>query len=131
MLLIGLGGFIGANLRYFVCDWAVRRWGESFPYGTLIVNVLGSFLVGLLLVILAEQFNLAPQWKQLLVTGFLGAFTTFSSYMNEAVTLLMAGSWGAGIFYVLGSVGVGLIAVLAGGMVGSLVAVRLAVPALS
>ncbi|NSW52995.1 MAG: fluoride efflux transporter CrcB [Anaerolineae bacterium] len=120
MLMIGLGGFLGANLRYFVCDWAVRRWGTQFPHGTLIVNLVGSFVIGLVLVLLAEKFSLEPYWKHLLVTGFLGAFTTFSSYMNEAVGLMLAGNLGQGLFYLLGSVGLGLIAVLLGGIVGGL-----------
>lgn len=131
MFFIGLGGFIGANLRYFVCDWASRRWGEQFPYGTLVVNVLGSFIIGLVLVVLAEQFDLDPHWKHLLVTGFLGAFTTFSSFMNDAVGLMLAGNWSSGVFYLLGSMGVGLIAVLLGGMVGALITGQMSVASVS
>ena len=131
ILYIGLGGFIGANLRYFVCDWASRRWGDQFPAGTFIVNILGSFIIGLVLVILANQFEIEPHWKQLLVTGFLGAFTTFSSYMNEAVGLMMSGNLGSGVFYLLGSIGIGLIAVMLGGMTGTFLIGRFLVPGVS
>lgn len=122
VLFIGLGGFLGANLRYFVVDWAARRWGSALPYGTLLVNLLGSFLIGLLMVWLAEQFSLAPQWKQLLISGFLGAFTTFSSFTWELVEQVKNGSGTQAVLYLVLSLVLGLLAVLAGSALGAVLA---------
>ena len=88
---IGLGGFLGANARYFLTQWAqsyfIPRWG-AFPYGTLLVNVLGSFGLALLAVWFSARAGLSPQLRLLLGAGFFGAFTTFSTFANESVALL-------------------------------------------
>ena len=118
ILYVGLGGFFGANLRYFVCDWAIKKWGQQSPYGTFLVNIIGSFIFGFLVMILAEQFELSPQLKQLLVTGFFGAFTTFSSFMLDAVQMLSKGEVSQSFLYLLGSILLGVIALLAGSALG-------------
>jgi CrcB protein len=120
VLLVGLGGFSGAILRYLVCDWAVKRWGNTFPNGTFIVNVAGSFVIGFLVMLLADKFEKDPYLKQLLIVGFLGAFTTFSSYMLEIVQLFSGHHAHHGWMYLIGSIVVGLAAVLLGTYLGSL-----------
>ena len=76
-LYVGLGGFLGSNLRFFVCDWATRKWGDQLPYGTFLVNILGSFVIGFLVIMIAGQLHTSPYLKQLMITGFLGGFTLF------------------------------------------------------
>ncbi len=117
-LYVGLGGFLGANLRFFVCDWAARKWGDQLPYGTFLVNILGSFVIGFLVMMIAEQFHVSPHLKQLVITGFLGGFTTFSSFMFDAAQLLSKGTIGHSVFYMLVSLLLGFLAVLAGSALG-------------
>ena len=91
LLAIALGGSVGAVLRYLVTVWSRNSWGLAFPYGTLLVNVIGSFLLGFLVIILTQKFA-TPIWlRQLLFVGVLGAFTTFSTFSLETVELLQAG----------------------------------------
>lgn len=88
LLSIGMGGFIGAILRYGISNWVNISYGSShFPYGTLTVNVIGSFMIGFLFLYF-QQINLSPYQKSLLITGLLGALTTFSTFSLETVLLL-------------------------------------------
>ena len=82
-LIIGLGGFLGANLRYLVGGWAAEKWGASFPFGTLLINVSGSFVLGLFLAAVTGRLSIDPHWRLFFAIGFLGAYTTFSSYTYE------------------------------------------------
>src|SRR6266571_9163681 len=82
-LWVGLGGFIGANVRYIFGTWVVHRFGPTFPIQTLLINVSGSLVIGVLLVLLTERLAADPAWRLLLVVGFLGGYTTFSSYSFE------------------------------------------------
>jgi len=93
IFLIGIGGFIGAVARYGMAVWVGQRWGRSFPLGTFIINVSGSFLIGLLMTLLTERFLVNPQWRLFMVVGFLGAYTTFSTFEYETGTLLKDGEW--------------------------------------
>ncbi len=114
MLIIGIGGFIGAVSRYWIALWIGQRWGRSFPLGTFIINITGSFLIGLLMTLMAERFTENPQWRLLLVVGFLGAYTTFSTFEYETGALMKDGEWlFAGLNVVL-SVVVGFIALKIG-----------------
>jgi CrcB protein len=119
-LLVGAGGFLGTNARFVVGGWVAERVGPGFPAGTLVVNVTGSLIIGLLLVLLTERLAAPPAWRLLLVVGFLGGYTTFSSYTFEALALLEAGAWARGAWYVLGSNGLGLAACYAGMVVARL-----------
>src|SRR5579885_2904221 len=111
---VSLGAIAGANARYLVGLWAADRLGAAFPYGTLIVNVTDAFLVGLFLTFLTDRLIAEPAWRLVLVTGFCGGYTTFSTYTFEALTLVRQGTYGAAALYVLGSVVLGLVAVVGG-----------------
>ena len=86
LLAVGTGGFLGATSRFALSGWIQRMVGSSFPYGTLTVNVLGSFLIGFLLLYFEQ--SIAPHQKALIMTGFLGALTTFSTFSLETVLML-------------------------------------------
>lgn len=117
-LLVGVGGFLGANLRYVVSTWIAGRVGAEFPTGTMVINVTGSIVIGFLMVLLTERLLANPLWRLLLVTGFLGGYTTFSSYTYETLGLLESGDWLRAAFYFFGSSGIGLLAVFLGVMAG-------------
>ena len=88
---IAVGGAIGALMRFWMSNGVHVILGKSFPYGTLSVNVLGSLIIGVLYVILIERSEFDPVWRALLITGFLGAFTTFSAFSIETMNLLESG----------------------------------------
>jgi len=87
LLSIGLGGFLGAILRFSIVGWVGRATTTAFPWGTLSVNILGSFLIGFLFLYF-QQSNLSPTQKALLITGLLGALTTFSTFSLDTVLLM-------------------------------------------
>lgn len=118
ILLISIGAMLGANARYWISDWVAQRWGTTFPYGTFLVNITGSLLIGLFISLTTERFIVDPRWRFLFVVGFLGAYTTFSTYTLECLTLFERGQWLLGLFNVLGSVVVGFIAVGTGMFLG-------------
>jgi len=95
LLAVGTGGFVGAVLRFLISGWVQRLSPALFPVGTLSVNVLGSFIIGFL----ALYFDtvIAPHQKALLITGLLGALTTFSTFSLETVTMLQGGLWGRAV----------------------------------
>jgi CrcB protein len=107
-LWVGLGGFLGANARYALGLWVVGRFGSGFPLHTLLINVTGSLAIGAVLVLLTERLVVDPAWRLLLVVGFLGGYTTFSSYTFEALVLAEEGRWLEAGWYVLGNNGLGL-----------------------
>jgi fluoride exporter len=114
MLMIALGAAAGANLRYALSLWAARQWGVAFPYGTLLINVSGSFAIGVVMVLLTMRFTSGDSWRLLMVTGLLGGFTTFSTFSYESYMLLVSGSWLAAGLNILASVGLGLVGVFLG-----------------
>lgn len=91
LLVIMVGGATGALSRFWLANWVYAWLGRDFPWGTLVVNVLGSFTMGLLYVILLERGPLSVEWRALLLVGFLGAFTTFSSFSIETLVLIEQG----------------------------------------
>ena len=113
-LIIGVGGFVGAITRYILAVWIGQRWGRSFPLGTFIINITGSFLIGLLMTLFTERFTANPQWRLLLVVGFLGAYTTFSTFEYETGALLKDSEWLIAGLNVIGSVFVGFLALKLG-----------------
>jgi CrcB protein len=113
-LLISFGAILGANLRYWVGGWAVERFGTAFPYGTLIINLSGSFILGLFVTLATERFLLDPRWRVLVAVGFLGAYTTFSTYTYESVNLILTGKLWLGLLDLFGSSFLGGFAVLLG-----------------
>jgi fluoride exporter len=110
IFIIGIGGFVGAVSRYGLSLWIGQRWGRTFPLGTFVINVSGSFLIGLLMTVMAERFTVNPQWRLLLVVGFLGAYTTFSTFEYETGALLKDSEWAFAMLNIILSVVVGFIA---------------------
>ena len=90
-IFVFAGGGIGSVARFALATWIGQRWGRSFPLGTFVVNVFGSFLIGLLMTLMAERFLENPQWRLLLVVGGLGGFTTFSTFQYETGKLAVDG----------------------------------------
>ncbi len=103
LLFIALGGASGSVARYLLAGWAHRLWEGPLPLGTLLVNVLGSFSIGVLYVLLVERQLIHQDWRAVLMVGFLGAFTTFSTFSLETIALLEAGHTSHAIAYMLGS----------------------------
>ena len=114
IVLVAAGGAIGSVFRYLVGIWSVRLAGVNFPWGTLTVNVVGSFLIGLLVELVARRLNASMEMRLFLVTGVLGGFTTFSSFSLDAVSLFERGALGLSAVYVLASRSVSIAAVFAG-----------------
>ena len=93
VIAIAAGGALGALLRYWTSTAIHHRFGQSFPYGTLFVNVSGSLIMGLLFVLLTERMELGVQWRAFFLVGLLGAFTTFSTFSMDTLLLLERGEW--------------------------------------
>lgn len=113
-LWIGVGGAVGAMARYALGDALAARFGRDFPYGTLVVNLTGSLLIGLILTLLLDRGMANSTSRQLLVVGVLGGYTTFSSFSYETMTLLQDGRPARAALYVASSVLLGLAACYAG-----------------
>lgn len=112
--LVFLGGGLGALLRHGVNRWAFAMWGAGFPAGTMIVNVAGSLVMGLLIGIFAAMPSVSQPTRLFLTTGLLGGFTTFSAFSLDALTLYERGQVGLALGYVLGTVILSLAAIAAG-----------------
>ena len=120
LVLVGLGGFFGAIARRAVDLWVSGRADAVFPLGTLVINVSGSFVLGLLFAWAIERDVLPADVRGPLMIGFLGAYTTFSTLMLESWRLVEDGSWQLAALNLAGSVALGLVAVVAGLAVGRL-----------
>ena len=97
-ILISLGAVLGANARYWITDWAAQKWGSEFAYGTLILNISGSLLLGLFITLASDKLFVDPRWRMFFAVGFLGAYTTFSTYTLESFNMMSAGNWHLGLF---------------------------------
>jgi CrcB protein len=93
-LAISVAAIVGANLRFFLSRLAAKEFGPVFPYGTLIINIVGSFIVGFFIIWTSERVLLDSRWRLLVVVGFCGSFTTFSSYAFETMSYFEQGQWG-------------------------------------
>ncbi|ARN75779.1 fluoride efflux transporter CrcB [Oceanicoccus sagamiensis] len=115
LLMIAAGGAAGALCRYGLVNWingfahSKTQWG-SFPLGTLSVNVIGSFAIGIMYVLIAERMALHADWRNVAIIGFLGAFTTFSTFSLETITLLENGQFGHALIYIVSSLMICIIA---------------------
>ena len=112
-LWVGIGGFFGAIARYVVAGWASRA-DETFPYGTFAVNVSGSFLLGLVIGLMGERVVLHPDLRVAVTVGFVGAYTTFSTFAFETFELGETKAFGVAALNVVASIVVGLVAIWAG-----------------
>jgi CrcB protein len=118
ILYIAAGGAIGAVLRFGVSNGVYGVFGRSFPYGTLVVNVLGSLLIGLLSILFIERYTLNPEVRAIFIIGILGAFTTFSTFSMETFNLLENGEFVKALLNILLSVTLCLIATWVGVILG-------------
>ena len=118
LLVIGAGGFFGAIARYLVDGFVAERAGGAFPLGTLVVNLSGAFALGLLASLAIERSALPAEIRGPVLIGFLGAYTTFSTWTLESLRLIEVGSWGLALANLAGSVLLGMIAVGAGVVLG-------------
>lgn len=114
VIWIALGAIVGANLRYAVSHWSARYISASLPYGTFIINVTGSFVLGFFLVWTSERVLADPRWRPLIAVGFCGAYTTFSSYSFESFHLFEQGHYGLALGNFLANNLCAVIAVVAG-----------------
>ncbi len=120
---IAVGAMLGANLRFGVSNWTADQWGPDFPYGTLLINVTGAFAIGLFLAFVSQRIEVNPLARLFFVTGFLGGYTTFSSYAWEGLQLAQNGAWLRAVLYVGGSNLVGLCGVWFGATLARIVPV--------
>lgn len=114
LVLIALGSILGANARYFISTWAASRLGDGFPYGTLLINLSGSFLLGVLLTAGSARLGIGDEARLLAGTGFFGAYTTYSTFAYETVALLRRGAVLPALANVGGNVVLGIGAAAAG-----------------
>lgn len=117
-LYIAIGGAFGSIVRYWVGTSIAGRLGIRFPYGTLIVNITACVIIGFSMTFLGRRAELNPAWHFLIPVGFIGAYSTFSTYEWETLSSLRAGAFGIAALYALGSLAAGLIAVWGGSVLG-------------
>ncbi len=110
---------MGANARYIVGNWVKDRWGSDFPYGTFLINITGCFILGVFGTFLV-RFAWNDTWRLLIAVGFVGAYTTFSTFEYESLLLISDGAWGKALLNLVGSVVAGFIAAYLGVIVARL-----------
>ena len=113
-IAIAIGGAVGAMSRYWLSTLIENYNSSHYPYGTFLVNVAGSFLIGVCFIVFAEKLHLVVHWRPLIVIGFLGALTTFSTYSLDALLLFQQGHYNTALLYVLSSLLVCLFAAFCG-----------------
>ena len=115
---ISLGAILGANARYFIGTWAADKLGSAFPYGTLLIILTGSLILGVFLTFATQRGLVDPRYRLIIAVGFCGGYTTFSTYTYESINLMLAGSWVAGMLNLVGSAALGIGAVGLGIWIG-------------
>ena len=113
-ILVGIAGLAGTLLRYWISGFVARRYGETFPVGTMVVNVLGCLIAGAVFNLTEERFLVNPTLRTVILIGLLGGFTTFSSYGLQTFTLLRDGEFGLATLNIVGSNVLGLMMVWVG-----------------
>ncbi len=117
--MVMLGGAVGSLARYVLGTAIMSRFGSKFPLGTMIINVTGSFAIGVLMTLLTERLQPHPYWRLILVIGFLGGYTTFSSFEYESLRAVRDGGLIPGLVNIVGSVALGFAAVWAGAVLAA------------
>ncbi|MDT8067351.1 MAG: fluoride efflux transporter CrcB [Terriglobia bacterium] len=117
-VMVGIGGFIGAIARFVLGSYIGNRFGTRFPYGTFVINITGTFLLGIVMTVLVQKTDASPNWHYLVPIGFIGAYTTFSTFEYETLRTVQDGQMLMGFANVALSVIAGFGAVWAGVVVG-------------
>lgn len=118
ILYVGVGGFFGAIARYLVGGWILSRYKGDFPIATFLINVSGSFVLGLFMALATGRIEVDPRWRLLIAVGFVGAYTTFSTFEYETERLATAGGFALAGANILLSVAIGFFAVWLGTRLG-------------
>jgi len=118
---VGIGGFVGSIIRFWLATYVGQRMGTRFPYGTFLINVSGSFLIGFVMTILTERTHLNPTYRYLIPIGFIGGYTTFSTFEYETLRAIQDGQFVIGLLNIVLSVVVGFLMVWTGALVGKAV----------
>jgi fluoride exporter len=116
--LIAVGGSLGAIARYWVGSAVASRLGTRFPYGTFVINMSACVILGFTITYLGKRAELNPAWRYLIPTGFVGAYSTFSTYEWETLSSIRAGAFSLAALYAIGSLLLGLVAAWAGAVLG-------------
>jgi CrcB protein len=116
--MVGIGGFVGAVARFWLGSYIGGKMGTRFPYGTFVINISGSFVVGLILTLLDQKTHWGPNWRYLIPIGFIGAYTTFSTFEFETLRSVQDGQFLISFLNIALSVVVGFAAVWAGVVAG-------------
>ena len=120
-LMVGVGAFLGSVLRFWLGSLIGGRLDARFPYGTFVINVTGSFLIGMVLTVLAAKAHWSPNWRYLIPIGFIGGYTTFSTLEYETLRLFQDGQLLTALLNVTLSVVVGFVGVWLGAVVGTVI----------
>jgi CrcB protein len=121
-LYIAVGGALGSIARYWVGATVASRLGTKFPYGTFVINMTACLVIGFVVTFLGKRVEINPAWRYLIPVGFVGAYSTFSTYEWETLSTLRAGAFALAALYALGSLVLGLVAVWGGSLLAELVA---------
>jgi CrcB protein len=113
IILVGIGGGVGSVFRYLIKVWTAR-FSNEIPFATFSANILGCLIIGLLMGYFAKNEHIPSDWSLLLITGFCGGFTTFSTFSSENLNLIQTGNYLTALTYMIGSVLFGIVAVLLG-----------------
>jgi fluoride exporter len=119
-LFIAIGGALGSMARYWVGSSVAGRMGIRFPYGTLIVNISACIIIGFSMTYLGRRAEFSPAWRFLIPVGFIGAYSTFSTYEWETLSTMRSGAFGIAALYAVGSLVLGLAAVWGGSVLGEM-----------
>ena len=119
--VVGVGGFMGSIARFWFASYVGQRMGTRFPYGTFLINASGSFLIGMVMTILTDRMHLSPNCRYLIAIGFIGGYTTFSTFEYETLRAIQDGQFTIGLLNIVLSVLVGFLMVWTGAMVGKAV----------